>query len=198
MKKAAYTFYRFNLSYGGAGKQFADVTKKENCKRFTLYFHNQIRKFGALFNRLEGLSVRCQDFREFLDFNWNKESFLYFDPPYIIGKDRNYDNEFKIEDHKDLANELVRLSKICPMLLSIDDSSSAHEIYGDRDNFIVQKVSAHTGINAGNRESMERRELLIRNYKLVYEDYVESDDVSFTLASFVVGAHRQMSLEEFI
>lgn len=80
---------------------------------------------------------------------YNKNSFIYFDPPYFKKGKELYKNFFNLTDHREIA-QLIRELNI-PWMLTYDDEGEIVELY--KDKFIKRYQINHSAANKGkNRE----------------------------------------------
>lgn len=114
---------------------------------------------------LEGSTLSCQDFREFVK-RITPEFFVYLDPPYHPINGNSFtsytSSDFKEQDQKDLCDIINKLDKRgVRIMLSNSDTEFIRELYN---NFKIDVVSAKRFINSNPKGRGSINELIITNY----------------------------------
>lgn len=105
---------------------------------------------------LKNVTFENLGYKETLQLHAQEGDFIFLDPPYLpIGKYedfKRYTKEgFDEEDHKELAEEVKRLSEIgCHVVLTNSNSPLVYELYKDFDITVVQ-TKRYVNSNANKR-----------------------------------------------
>lgn len=151
----------FSTAYGGK------ITTPSNNKvlKFKKIDHVlHMESFQSYFNKIEFTN---KDYKETLERARNtKNAFVFLDPPYFTvsgyyGKDGVYHKNF---NHQELKNEIDKISKYCPIMLTYDDCPEIRELYKDYRIRRIKNISSKKNNKTGRAERHETWELIITNY----------------------------------
>jgi DNA adenine methylase len=130
-------------------------SRSGNKKRVVAY-HNVLKLFSRMSERLRFVEIDCQDFSKVLLQRQAPTTFFYVDPPYI-GTERYYKG-FAMEDHRRLA-ELLN-STPAKVALSYYDHPLVDELYPNW----RRAESMHTKASQKRATKDRAKELLLCNY----------------------------------
>lgn len=86
----------------------------------------KIEKIAENRNRIHVFNLDAKDFILYLQ-KTKQKILVYFDPPYYKKGELLYLNHFRVEDHVELRNRIVKCK--LPWLLSYDDDPSVRDLY---------------------------------------------------------------------
>jgi len=112
------------LKQAGTWKLDARFNKKDLLSR--------IEKIGVYASRIQVTQLDVVDFINQAPALLPANSLIYFDPPYFNKADQLYQNHFKADDHRDLAEKIQSEVKF-PWLVSYDNVDQISELYAERD-----------------------------------------------------------------
>ncbi len=121
----------------------------------------------AVSQALEGVTIRCSDYKEVLEYA-QRGDFIYFDPPYYpLTPTSNFTSyaqgNFLEKEQKELFEIFHLLAKRgCFVLESNSNTPFIDNLYKE---FTIQKVLATRAINAKGNKRGKVTEVLIRNYE---------------------------------
>lgn len=162
-----------------------------NYKNPQIFDEKHLRDISKLLNKKDKngelivtiLNLEYNELEQYI----NKNTFVYFDPPYrpiSIGGFTNYNKSgFDDESQKNLANFYTKVSKIGARLML---SNSDSRILDKNDDFFeriykdynIQRIYANRSINSkGNNRGLVP-ELLITNYKKINVNYIGDDKMN--------------------
>lgn len=132
---------RFNVPFGSGASR-------------PLYDRGVVASAAVILRQAE---IVCSDFRDILGERAQPGDFVFLDPPYVpvsqFADFKRYTaNQFREQDHRDLAAEFRRLAeKGCYVMLTNSDHPLVHELYAD---FDIRTFDAARNIN---RDGTSRR-----------------------------------------
>lgn len=155
----------------------------------TIFDEEQLREISRLLNRKNDngelivtiLNLKYTELEKYV----NKDTFIYFDPPYrpvTPGGFSSYNKSgFNDEAQLELANFYTKLSELGARLML---SNSDPRILDENDDFFeyiyrkfnIQKIYANRFINSRGNDRGGISELLITNYKKDYRNYIGDDE----------------------
>ena len=100
---------------------------------------------------LQGVDILCGDYRDVLSRTAKPGDFVYLDPPYLpVSRHADFKRytkeQFHEEDHRQLAEEVVRLQKLgCHVLLTNSNHPLVHELY---EQYRIKVVSTRRNISS--------------------------------------------------
>jgi DNA adenine methylase len=153
IERAAFYYYRLQLSFGAKGGNFA-IHKKHRSPK------NIYRSFKVWHDRLKGVCIENMDFQKLLESYDTEETLFYLDPPYV-GTESYYEGSkqgnFTIVEHERLANALYKVKG--KFALSYNDCEVVRHLYRA---YNVKQLHTSYGMCAHKRVQAE--ELLITNF----------------------------------
>ncbi len=114
--------------------------------------------------RFRHVAIDHLDFRDCIK-NWDsRETFFFLDPPYLTSKSHGwYGNNFKLDDHEDLAKILASVK--AKWLLTLDDAPELRRLYN---RYSIRRISSK--LSSEKVEKGERRvdlaQIIVSNYSL--------------------------------
>jgi DNA adenine methylase len=145
----------FNIPYGGANynkKNFRAKINKLSNPKLVQHFQTGI-KFSNL------------DFKEYFDTmssHMEKRDFVFLDPPYLTEFSDYSNNQFTIDDHKELAKRFSDLE--CNGLMVIKHTELIYKLYKDYGNFSINRFAKKYTYNVRGRNVRDATHLIITNY----------------------------------
>jgi DNA adenine methylase len=143
----------FNIPYGGIGYNRKDFRKKASH----LLSNNVQKLFGKT-------SIKNTDFENiFNNYEFNKDDFIFLDPPYDTDFS-DYDNTgFNRDDHKRLAKCLLKTK--ANFLLIIKETPFINDLYQGKDGIKIESFEKKYLYNVKGRNTREVKHLIICNYE---------------------------------
>ena len=139
--------YRVNKS-GQFNAPYGNYTNPKICDSDTLW---------AASTLLKKAEILCGDYLDVLKMQAKENDVVFLDPPYLPISEyadfKRYTKEqFYEDDHKELAEEIERLSDIgCHVVLTNSNHPLVHELYGKYPIEVVA-TKRHISCNGGNRK----------------------------------------------
>ncbi|QKF64546.1 DNA adenine methylase [Campylobacter corcagiensis] len=150
IQKAAFYFYLISLSFGSKKEHFAMCKKNRSAK-------NIYRDFNAYSKRLKHAVIENLSYEKLIKEHDYKDALFYLDPPYA-GTESYYKTGFNINNHKNLADILKKISG--KFMLSYNDCEVVRDLYK---NFNIKELKTTYSLNA-NSKNRTTSELLIMNF----------------------------------
>lgn len=158
-------------------------------KNPTIFYEEQLREISSLLNKRNNngelivtiLNLKYTELERYV----NKDTFVYFDPPYrpvTVGGFSSYNKGgFNDESQQELSNFYTKLSGVGAKLML---SNSDPRILDENDdffeemyrNFNIQRIYANRFINSKGTDRGGISELLITNYKKDDRTYIGDDE----------------------
>jgi DNA adenine methylase len=153
IERAAFYYYRMQLSFGSRGGNFAIHRRNRSPK-------NIYKSFAAWHNRLKGVVVENMDFQKLIEAYDTPEALFYLDPPYF-GTEDYYEGSkkggFTMLEHERLASALDKIEG--KFVLSYNDCEVVRHLYR---TYNIKQLHTSYGMCASKRVQAE--ELLITNF----------------------------------
>jgi DNA adenine methylase len=166
------------MSFGGNNRTFGYYVMEKNVN---LSSDSIIRDINMFAERLRSVLIENLDFRELLNkYNYDKDCFIYLDPPYVLSSRglKMYEYEMTDDDHRDLLNILLTKypfgSEVKVMLSGYDN-----DLYKvlDENGWIRKEFDTICFFNRNSREVrnmdeetqkeiVKRKEIIWLNYNL--------------------------------
>jgi DNA adenine methylase len=100
------------------------------------------------------VKVNNMDIRRYIrNHNFDKKSFIFFDPPYVNNAKRLYKNAFVLKDHIEIAEAIKKINK-ANWIITYDDTELIRSLYS---NYFTTRFSIQYSVASKKKES----ELLI-------------------------------------
>lgn len=121
--------------------------------------------------------IYSRDFRQIMSTYDKPGVFMYIDPPYMVTTEsENYyqntnSSGFTMQDHTDLRDMLLKARY--KFILSYDDHSKIHELYGGRTGIYVHRINMYAA-----SKNSHYTELLITNYNIADSSPLFSGELS--------------------
>lgn len=162
---------KFNIPYGGHSYN----SKCFKCKVDDIS-NDEMQDFFQ--NRVYSES---KDFEDFLDKDFNKDDFIFLDPPYICTFSDYDNNAFTLEDHTRLRDVLKRLNNTCNWMMVIRPCEEIDKLYAE-DCFYKRyfdKTYAYQPRKGASYDAKTCQHVIITNYKLAEDsvDIVENQEI---------------------
>lgn len=108
VERAARWYYMVQFSFGSLGRNFGRAV--HSCHQSLTKTENHIKRFCTIHNRIKGVLIENQDWRDILtDFD-NKDHVFYLDPPYlnVSGGVYKYDMQDP-DEHREMLNMIFKM-----------------------------------------------------------------------------------------
>lgn len=153
IERAAFYYYRTQLSYGAQGNHFA-MPKRSRAPK------NIYKSFKAWHDRLKGVCIEQMDFQKLIENYDTPHTLFYLDPPYV-GTENYYEGSksggFTICEHERLCNTLKGIKG--KFVLSYNDCEVVRHLYR---GYNIKQLHTTYGLHA--KERIQAVELLIKNF----------------------------------
>ena len=150
------TNYSGVLKGGPIGGLAQEGTYKIDCRLNKNELIKRIRILGALKDRVEVYNMDAIDFTKQVILPRMDELFVNFDPPYVKKGPQLYKDYYNTEDHKNLAEYIIKALEGAKWIMTYDDCQLIADLYQQYNP--EQYVLTHT---AG--KTKKGKELLIKN-----------------------------------
>ena len=150
------TNYSGVLKGGPIGGLAQEGTYKIDCRLNKNELIKRIRILGALKDRVEVYNMDAIDFTKQVILPRMDELFVNFDPPYVKKGPQLYKDYYNNEDHKNLAEYIIKALEGAKWIMTYDDCQLIADLYQKYNP--EQYVLTHT---AG--KAKKGKELLIKN-----------------------------------
>lgn len=139
----------FNVPYGGY-----DYNRKDWLKKIDYIFSENIQ---TLFKN--HVNISNMDYKRFLTRKFDKNDFIFLDPPYDTTFSEYDMNEFSVRQHEELCNVLKNIK--CKWLLVVQKTPLMEKLYK---KYIVGEYDKHYRYRARGSYNDKVKHLIIRNY----------------------------------
>lgn len=139
----------FNVPYGGY-----DYNRKDWLKKIDYIFSENIQ---TLFKNY--VNISNMDYKRFLTRKFDKNDFIFLDPPYDTTFSEYDMNEFSVRQHEELCNVLKNIK--CKWLLVVQKTPLMEKLYK---KYIVGEYDKHYRYRARGSYNDKVKHLIIRNY----------------------------------
>jgi DNA adenine methylase len=109
-------------------------------------------------DRMKGVMIECNDFRNILEKYDSPQTLFYVDPPYV-GRENYYAGDFTEQDHRDLSDLLHKAQG--NVILSYYSDPLIDELYED---FWKESFGTYKQVVGGEGTSSPAEELLLMNF----------------------------------
>lgn len=133
-----------------------------------------IEQMRAVSKRLSGVLIENLDWQRVFDLYDSPDAVFFCDPPYADGDQEMYLKKFDEDQHRLLADRLRSIQG--RWILTYGDNPLIRELY---DGCVIEEVRRVRTINQSTRR--EYVELIIRNYTIVEDGMLLTDDASATV-----------------
>jgi DNA adenine methylase len=107
----------------------------------------------------------CSDFNESLSQDFNKDDFIYLDPPYVPENKTSFvkytENGFNLDNHIELFNILNSFKKNVSFMMSNSDVKLVHDSFSN-DDYSIDILLCKRSINSKNPDS-KTNEVIVKN-----------------------------------
>ena len=143
----------FNVPYGGMSYNPKNLNEKiKYLQSLSLQSH------------LNKTQIYSKDFQSFSEaFKFDKDDFIFVDPPYDTEFSTYDDNAFEKDDQKRLADFLKGTK--AKWLLVIKDTDFIRSLYPQGENLYYQEFGKNYAVNFMNRNNKKANHLMISNYR---------------------------------
>ena len=152
-------WYLLKYSYGGRKNTLSDYSFGYSKERKPALLKNQKQLLLDAYELLQGVLIENLSYDELIKKYDGKETFFFFDPPYLCKGKFYGGNDFTKDDHITLKEKLSTTKG--RWLLTVNDDEFFRELYKD---FNIQQVSVNYSAGNATKGSGERFELIIINY----------------------------------
>lgn len=154
-KRAIRFYYILMLNFGGRFNRFTFTPRNDGIKQIN--FDKLPVTIQKAHERLKDTYIEKQDYKKLIQ-KWDKkDTFFFLDPPYLNTTEKDYEEQFSIENYTELYNLLINIEG--KFMLTVKDEPFIKDLFKD---FNINNENVFYSVSK--EKKREHNELIIMNY----------------------------------